>query len=84
MQQVQQEAAIANARALVTVTHPLSLPNASVPRLDRTKLRYPSFLEHQPKLLREVRAETRNLNVKGRGSMFHDVHGEIHGGLEYG
>jgi hypothetical protein len=70
MRQIQQAAAVQNARALVDVR--LSLPINFLANVTET----------QRALLRALRAQTRLITVKRRRDVLHAVHGEIHGRLE--
>jgi hypothetical protein len=73
MRQVQQEAAMQNARMLVEVLL-LTLQHAS-----------PSYMlpETQRTLLRTLRPKTRHLTVQGRGGLLYQLHGEVHERLEH-
>jgi hypothetical protein len=73
MRQVQQEAAMQNARMLVEVLL-LTLQHAS-----------PSYMlpETQRTLLRTLRPKTRHLTVQGRGGLLYQLHGEVHECLEH-
>lgn len=76
--QIQQEAAVANARQLISVRLALS---------DRPKCKtylltnYPS--ENQLALLRKVRFVARKQPVEKRRKLFHAVYGKVHGHMEY-
>lgn len=76
IQQIQQEAAIANARQLVTVSYRQRFLN----EVCRSQ---GSPAEHKHELLREVRSETWRFTGKGRRDVHDPVHGKVHVCLEH-
>jgi hypothetical protein len=73
MNQVRQEAALQNARQLIEVK----------PSSGSLWTKLTQFLEIKRTLLREVRSPARLLSLQRRTDLFHAVHGEVHGGMEY-
>ena len=76
--QVQHEAAMANARQLISVRLALSdHPKCKTYLL----ISYPA--ENQLALLRKMRSVARKQPVKKRRKLFHAVYGKVHGHMEY-
>ena len=75
MGQVQQEAAMQNARMLVEV-YTLCIPyyHTSLANI---------IPETQRTLLRALRAQARNLALQGRRKLLHVMHGEVHERMEH-
>lgn len=81
MSQVREQAALANARQLVEVGNIIAPTHSN--SLD-LKLTRTSLIETQRTLLRTLRPETRHLSQLLRTNLLHALHGEVHGGVEYG
>lgn len=75
LHQIKQEAALNNARQLVTVQHR--------PYPCTADLIIKSYLETKQSLLRKMRPVTRLIIVQKGGRLLHHVYGKIHGHVEY-
>ena len=84
VRQLQQQAAISNARQLISVNPP---PPQRFPSLSHVHPnRDPNhflFLEDEQPLLRKVHPVARQLIIIQRGKMFHDVYGKVYRGVEH-
>jgi hypothetical protein len=86
MRQVQQEAAMQNARMLVEVWPPFSTLSNSYPphfQYPTLYLRTDWIPETQRTLLRTLRPQTRDLTLQRRRDVLHKLHGEVHELMEY-
>jgi hypothetical protein len=79
MQKVQVEAQTANLRMLLEVRQPGAFEAISQSR-KLTAYR----TENPGELLRQMRPQTRNLPLERRADLRHDMHGEVHAGMEPG
>lgn len=95
MNQIRQEAAVSNARQLIEVRASSAPPTPSTilslfqgespsPRSIPLRLVLTPGTETQRQLLRKMRPDAGPLAQPERGIVLHNVHGEVHGRVEYG
>ena len=78
MDQVRQQAALSNARALVEVHSP-AYPLANL----RTDADIALLVETQRTLFRAMRTQTWHLPLISRNNMLSELYGKVHAGVEY-